>query len=296
MSTDFHQAGASAAFLGQKLDLAGVHSPETQYFRMESRLAMKGPTGATTSTDIYRLHLRCKPLGAAAADAEELTCLRFTAQLGSAPETAIPSLSGWTYIFRHVGADEKGQTLGIDHQKFESLVDANGDAVPPGNAYHVYNAFIDFHSFCWFSERSRSGKGIQHLSRVGQRIIHAASYSAPSTGLGSMFAEGSHFRNGEVTLELKGIGLAGEKPCAIIGYDSGASSFTMIMNPAPSVEARTEGSSHYWGDIFKSLDTGWIQRATLHELVVSETNIPAVSKKLNAVVERSIEVRNVPEP
>jgi hypothetical protein len=78
-------------------------------------------------------------------------------------------------------------------------------------------------------------------------------------------------------------------------YDSGESSYYMIMNPMPNVKVTSKGSSHYWGDIYKDLATGWIQKASLHEMVVSETNVPSMSK-VNSVVDRSILIKNIKRP
>jgi hypothetical protein len=232
------------------------------------------------------------PTGSAA---DRWTCLEFTIQLADRPEVAIPSLSGWSYLFSANPKEgyQSEQTLGIPHEPFDNLVDATGKAVPQAEAYQVYNAFIDFHSFTIFAERTNSGGGIQDLTRIGQRVVHAASYSKPAVNLGSTVAPGSYFENGEVTLELKGLGLVQGRACAILGYDSGQSSFLMIMKPVPEVEARTVGSSHYWGDIYKDLDSHWVRKATLTEMVVSETTLPAPANKLNAVTERAITVLNI---
>ena len=282
--------------LRQAFDLAGAHSSDVQYYRMESKMVSHAADGTRVNTDIYRLTLKCVP-ALSGTDGDRWTCLRFTIQLGGAPEVAIPSLSGWSYLFRNLpsGKDERGQTLGIPHEPFTNLQDENGKAVPPANTYHVYNAFIDFHSFFIFTNRTASGRGIQDLTRIGQRIIHAGANSKAATNLGSTFAEGSFFQNGEVTLELKGVSLVDDKPCALIGYDSGASSFTMITRPVPNMEIRTVGSSHYWGDIYKDLQTNWVRKATLTELVVSETTLPVEPKKIDAVIERSIGIQNIPE-
>jgi len=226
---------------------------------------------------------------------DEYTCMKFTVEINKKPEVSIPSLSNWKYYFLLTpdGKDERGYVFGIDHGKFEKLTDANGNLVPVGNAYHVYNAFIDFHAMILFSERSSSGNGVQNLKFIGDKIIHSASYSQPPVDLGSQVAKGSYFKNGEVTLQFKGLSIENGKTCAILEYDSGESSFYMLMKPTASSEIPTKGSSHYWGDIFKDISTGWIQKATLHEMVVSETTIPATTAKVNTVVERSIEIRNV---
>jgi len=76
-------------------------------------------------------------------------------------------------------------------------------------------------------------------------------------------------------------------------YDSGESSFYMLTKPMANMEVSTKGSSHYWGDIYKDLTSGWIQKAVLHELVVSETMVPGLSNKINSVIERTINIKNV---
>ncbi len=102
-------------------------------------------------------------------DGDEYTCERFTVQQGEASEAEIPSLANWTYIFNQPGIDAEGQVFGIDHSKFENLVDSEGKVLPTDKAYHVYNAFIDFHSFCTvFAERTSEGNGIQDLKKIGQ--------------------------------------------------------------------------------------------------------------------------------
>ncbi len=285
----------SDALLRRRFDLGGDRSSEIQFFKMESRLVMHKPNGATLKSEIYRLWLRWAPARNTGTGGDKLTCLRFTVQSGAAPETAIPSLRNWSYEFANQGKDEKGQIFGIPHQPFEGLVDESGKSLPVENTYHVYNAFVDFLSFFLLTNKTEEGKGIQDLTTLGQTIVHAASHTTPPTNLGSSVAEGSFFKNGEITLEMKGLGLAQGRVCAIIGYDSGASSFTMIMKPTPALEARTEGSSHYWGDIYKSLDSNWVQKATLHEMVVSETTIPSVPQKIHGVIDRSIVMLNVRE-
>ncbi len=158
----------------------------------------------------------------------------------------------------------------------------------------LYNAFIDFHAFCnIFSETTSDEKGIQDLSRIGQKIIHAAAFSAPPTNLGKNISEGSFFKNGEITLEFKGLSIVNEKQCALIGVDSGESSFKMIMHPIDDMEIVTVGSSHYKGDIYKDITTNWVQKVTFDEVVISETKIPMPPNKINSIVERNIVIKNV---
>jgi hypothetical protein len=284
------------AILRQNFDLGGERSQQIQYFVMESKLLSYALDGKRVSLDVFRLRLKCVPAKSADTKGDQYTCTKFTVQLGDEPEVEVPVLKNWTYIFKipPSGIDEKGQTLGIDHAPFENLVDANNKAIPPDKAYHVYNAFIDFHGCCnVFAERVDGAAGIQDLKSIGQRIVHAAAFTEAPVNLGSNVSEGSTFKNGEVTLELKGLSRVAGTTCALVGYDSGESSFQMIVNPMPNMEIRTKGSSHYMGDIYIDLATNWVQKATLDEFVVTEVTLPMPPNKVNVVVERDILIRNV---
>lgn len=289
-------ARSNDAMLRQNFDLGGERSQQTQYFVMESKLLTYALDGKRVGLDVFRLCLKCVPAKLAGTKGDEYTCTKFTVQLGNEPEVEIPGLKNWTYVFKIPprGIDEKGQTLGIDHAPFENLMDANNKAVPPDKAYHVYNAFIDFHGCCnVFGERVDGAAGIQDLKSIGQRIVHAAAFTEAPVNLGSNVSEGSTFKNGEVTLELKGLSRVAGMTCALVGYDSGESSFQMIVNPMPNMEIRTKGSSHYMGDIYIDLATNWVKKATLDEFVVTEVTLPIPPNKVNVVVERDILIRNV---
>lgn len=284
-----------ASILNNKFDLSGEHSQETQYFLMESKLLTYALDGTHVGTDIFRLRLKYIPAKVAGKKADEYTCVQLTIQQGDTSEVAIPALENWTYVFKE-GRDNNGQVFGIDHGNFENLVDSNGKTLASDKAYHVYNTFIDFHTFCnVFAESTTEGKGIQNLNRIGQKIVHAAAFSEPPVNLGSNVSKGSYFKNGEITLEFKGLSVVHDKPCALLEYDSGESSFKMIIKPIPNMEIQTVGSSHYQGDIYKDLATNWVQKVTMTEFVVSETILPTPPNKINAVVERSIVIHNVSE-
>jgi hypothetical protein len=284
VSTNFADAQSFPA-LGETFDLAGKHAPSPQFFVMESKLIVYALDGKRMGTDIYRLRLKCIPAQAGKAG-DEYTCARFTWQPHGGTEAAIPALTNWAYVFKATG-DDKGQTFGIDRGKFERIVDSTGKALPADKAYHVYNAFIDFHAFCnVFAERAAAGRGIQDLKRIGDKIVHAAAFSEPAVNPGSVF------KNGKITLEFKGLSQVNGKSCALIGYDSGESSFKMVLKPMPELN-QTVGGSHYFGDIYKDLASGWVQKTTMTEIVVSETTLPMPPNKFNAVIERLIEIRNV---
>lgn len=280
----------SILVLDKKFNLAGEPSQETQYFLVESKLITYALDGTRVRTDIYRLRLKCVPSKVAGKEGDKYTCVRFTLKQGDALEAAIPALENWTYVFKQAGLDEKGQVFGIDHGKFENLIDSSGNTLPPDKAYHVYNAFIDFHAFCnVFADWVSDGKGIQDLTNIGQKILHAAAFSEAPVNLG----EGSFFRNGEITLEFKGLSMVNNRTCALVGYDSGDSSFQGKLKPAPDMEINTVGSSHYMGDIYKDLESNWVQKVTLSEFVVTEMTLPMQSNKMNSVVERRSLIRNV---
>ena len=287
------QISNAKELLVQEYNLAPQHSKDTQYFEMESKLQTHAPDGTPQGWDVYRLSLRCVP-SADPSRGDEYTCLKFTVQINKSPEVSIPSLTNWKYIFTSTpdARDEKGQVFGINHSKFEKLTDEEGKMLLVGNTYHVYNAFIDFHALGFFGEKTIAGNGIQHLKHIGDKIVHVASFSQPPVNLGSQIAEGSYFKNGEVTLAFKGLGLVNQKACALLEYDSGESSFYMLMKPMANMEITTKGSSHYWGDIYKDLTTGWIQKASLREIVVSETIVPGQADKINSVIERNINIKN----
>ena len=284
------------AILRQTFKLGGERSQQTQYFLMETKLLPYALDGKRVGTDVLRLRLKCVPAKAAGKDGDEYTCMKFTVQKGGEPEVEVPALKNWTYVFKipPTGIDEKGQTLGIDHARFENLVDAGGKALPPDKSYLVYNTFIDFHAFCnIFAERTEGGKGVQDLKSIGQRIVHEAAFGEAPVNLGSNVAEGSTFKNGEITLELKGLSRVAGAACAMVGFDSGECSFKMTIKPMPDMEVRTVGSSHYKGDIYIDLLTNWVKKVAMDELVVAESTLPMPPGKVNAVIERDIVIRNV---
>jgi len=287
---------ADDSILRQAFDFAAARSPQPQSFDMETRVITYAPDGKRVNTDVLKLQLKCTPASATGKGADEYTCVRFAVKFGDAPEVAVPALANWTYPFKTTaaGMDEKGQVFGIDHAKFEKLLDASGQPLPADKAYYVYNAFIDFHGFCnTFSEPTIGGKGIQDLKHVGDKIVHAAAFTEPPVNLGSNIAKGSTFKNGEVTLELKGLSVVDGVPCAIVAFDSGQSSFQMVVNPMPNMEVRSVGASHYKGDLHIDLATRWPRKVTMDELVVAESTVPTLANKMSAVIERNTIIRNI---
>jgi hypothetical protein len=197
-------------------------------------------------------------------------------------------------IRRAPGIDGKGRVFGIPHEKFEVLTTSRGGKLAGPAAYPIYNSFIDIHSYCdIFARPQKGGAGVQDLKEPGQSIRHATAFSVAPVNLGKGIKEGSVFRNGEIRLTFKGVGLVDGAACAIIGYDSGESSMKMIMPMSADKDIIMEGGSEYLGDICIDLETRWVRRATLDEFVVSLTRVPAMGPGGQGTNNQSYTVRHI---
>jgi len=283
------------SFLAKPFDLAGERTIQRQYFFMETKLINHALDGTRTGTDTFNLWLEFVPASLSGEKKDRYICRKFTVQKGDKAPVSIPALTDWSYVF-FGGIDESKQVFGIVHSQFENLKTEKGDALSPDISYFVYNTFIDFHAFCdAFATPVEGGEGtgIQALKLIGDKIIHAAANTEPPVNLGSNVAEGSTFKNGEATLEFKGISLVDGRLCSLVAFDSGESSFHMIMQPTPNMEIDTVGSSHYKGDLYIDLESYWVRKVVMDEFVVSETTLPMPPNKINGVVERESTIHNV---
>lgn len=291
--------------LAQELDKAGAgftlggeRARETRFFYMETRLTHYEPDGTRNPGVIFRFWLELRPEEPGSGrEGMTVICRKFTLTRPGGREVELPTLRDWSYYFSHAtaGPDERGQIFGVPHQKFALLVDARGDLVESDTGYLVYNAFIDFHGFndVFAVDMGASG-GIQDLQQIGDVVVHAAADTEPPVGLGDAVKKGSVFRNGKVTLELKGVSLVDGRPCALLGYDSGESSYLMYVEPMKGMDLRAEGASHYFGDLYVELGSGWLRKATLFELVVSEAQTGR-GRPNHSIIERSILLETLTE-
>jgi hypothetical protein len=289
-------SGLSAA-LAQEIDLGGSRSTEAQYYDLVTTWVSFGPDGKRGESDTYLLKLMRHPLEGASTAGERYTCKRFVYIKPDGERVSIPALEGWTYAYKE-GEDERGVVFGIDHARFQGMTDSNGNTLKQDKMYLIYNTFIDFHGLVdVFAKPIRDGRGIQDLTRIGQKIVHSAAHSTPPTNLGDSFKEGSYFTNGEITLALKGLSLVDDSACAVVGFDSGNSSFKMLMEPAPGVEVRSVGSSHYFGDIYVDLLSKWPRKIEMGELVIAQTRVPMPNNTppmtIDSVMERQTVVKSV---
>ena len=265
--------------LAGPFDLGGPLKPEVRYYVQITEYISFDFDGRRTGIMTYVVKMKVVPGALSGKGGDEYTVREFTFKAGSGEAETVPALAGWSYVFKRSasGRDEKGQVLGIPHDKFQGLVTNGGKKIAPVASYPIYNSFIDFHAFNDEFARpvSGGGAGIQDLTAIGQTVRHESAFSEPPVSLGSGIKEGSVFRNGDVRLTFKGIGLIDGAACAIIGYDSGESTLKMIMPQPDGKEIVTEGGSQYVGDIYVELDARWVRKVTMDEHVVTETRLPA---------------------
>ena len=277
--------GLGAAGTVPPITLTGKPVPAVHDYKMVSTSTHIEPDGQRKVREVYTVWLRLALDG----EGTSVTCRRFTVRDGGKPEVEIPSLKGWSYRLPKGATDERGQLFGIEQAQFAKLLDEKGQVIPSGIAYMVFNAFVDFHSFCQiFAVRTEKGGGIQDLHRIGDKVVHVAAFGEGPISLGSIVEPGSAFKNGEITLALKGTTVVNGESSAIVGYDSGDSSLHMTIVAAPQMKVEMKGGSHYWGDLVINLKTQWVEKATLSEIVVSETTVPGMAEKVHSVIERWI--------
>lgn len=287
----------------QKIDLNnnfnfnGRRLSEPQEFEMVSK-AITIDSDNNPNTITLRLNLHATPIYSSNSTVFKYTCNYFSYQKEKSQEIELLSLKNWSYRFTESGIDSNNQVFGIDHHIFDNLTDPSGNDLDISVKYSVYNAFIDFHSLTdLFAQPTSAGSGIQNLKHIGDQIIHTAAYTKAPTHLGKSLKDGSYFKNGKITLNLEGLSIINNRHSAIIGYDSGTSSFEMIMQLAPNFEVITTGSSHYSGNIHKDLNDNWVNKVTLKEIVISQTIIPPPAQnKINATIMRNIIIDRVFKP
>jgi hypothetical protein len=268
--------------LSGQFDFSINRKPETQYYHMQTQFIHIGFDGKRTGTETYSLKLRYIPATLSEKKLDQCTIKEFCLQLNSENIVTIPALKSWSYEFNRMsGVLDKDPVFGIPHDKFEGISDSKGNKISPEFCYAIYNNFIDFHALNDIFSRPLFGKGIDALKLIGDKIVHPAAFSEAPVNLGTTIKPGSVFRNGEVTLEFKGVGIVDGAVCTIIGYDSGESTLKMAVKSSEYKYIETEGGSEYKGDIYMDLETGWVRKITLDEFVVTQTedgNNPAKIK------------------
>lgn len=280
----------------REYDFSGERSQEPRCYHVQSKVVAYAEDGSRTSVDIYTLQLICEPGDRSARAVDRYTCTRFAVQKSDEAEVTIPALEGWTYDFdkkllNEVNLDEQGQLFGIPNARFKDLTDSTGTAMPPEVGYQVYSMFIYYHSYCTgLAEPTDQGNGIQDLRKIGDRVIlELSGIETPIPG--GMGEEGSTFKHGTMTLEFKGVSVIDNRPCAIVGFDSGEGSFTMIMKPMPNIEVLTVGGSHYYGDLYIDLESKWVKKVTKTLTDITKTTM-GDTKIAGGVIKTTLVIRD----
>lgn len=265
--------GELANNLRSTFDLSGNRKRAPMAFEMETKYVHFGPSGKRNTVESYLLKLQFTPQDSAAKSADNYRCSELVMTPQEGPTFSVPELSNWNYIFdlTSSGADGRGPMWGIPRERFSDLTDGAGAQLPFSVRYAMYTCFIDFHSFNdIFSRPMKFGRGIQDLKEIGQKIVHPASFIEAPISFLEEVKPGSTFKNGQVTLELKGLSLVDGAPCAVVAYDAGESSLRMVVADSSGKDAVTEGGDQYKGDIYVDLATLWVRKATLEEYLLDE--------------------------
>ena len=280
--------------LSRTFDFSIERRQEPSYYYMRTDFIHFGFEGKRVGTETYYLTLRCDPASLSDKGLDMYTCGAFGLKIGAAQPVSIVALKAWQYKFNMFANGEKAEPVfGVPHEVFEGLQDSVGRELPPDIRYAIYNNFIDFHALNDSFSRPMFGRGVERLSHVGERIIHSAAYAAAPVSLGSVVRPGSVFHNGEVSLELKGVSSVDGSVCALIGYDSGESTFEMTMASADGPDKSTVGGSRYKGDLYIELETGWVSKATLDESVVTESSLVGGKEKEKQFTARNLMLRMI---
>lgn len=258
--------------LSGPFDFSIDRKPETLDHSMRTEFIHMGFDGKRIGSETYGVTLRGAPAARAGTTLDRYTCGGFCVRFDSKNTVTIPALAQWSYDFDPMsGANGKGLVFGVPHDRFDGLTDSNGNEFSPDIRYAIYNNFIDFHALNNVFSRPLFGQGIERLKDIGDRIVHPAAFTEAPVHLGTAVRPGSVYRNGEVTLELKGVSLVDDAACAIVAYDSGESTFEMTMATTEGVEVLTKGGSEYKGNLYIDLKTGWVRKVTLDEFVETQT-------------------------
>jgi len=276
-----------------RFDLSIDREPRTQFYHMQTQFVHLGFDGKRTGVETYLLRLCCVPAAISGKKLDEYTCSVFGLQRGNEVVATLPTLRSFTYQFDYMsGVGGKGPMFGIPQGPFEGLEDDRGNRLPPDICYATYNNFVDFHALTdVFPRPLKFIKGIEQLKSVGDRIVYPGAFTEAPVSLSGVVRPGSTFRNGELTLELKGVSIVDDRPCALVNYDSGESTLRMAFIHAKNGDVVMEGGSEYTGDLYIDLESGWVRKVTLHESVVTQSNSASQPNKIPGYTVRHILLR-----
>lgn len=249
------------------IDLSRARQSNLHHYVSSTDYQMFAPDGSITATQNLTMTVEVRLDD---AGRQFLKCMNFKVTTADGTTQSIPALAGWTH---ELDVKSTSEVLGIKHSDFNALKYENGNNLPPEMSYLVYNTFVDFYAFNnVFAENApdEPNRSIGALRTPGQTIEHYSAGSKVPVNMGDAVKEGSYFQNGKATLTLKGRSEIKGRDSALVGFDSGDSSFMMLMEPMPGMTLRVKGGSHYFGDLYIDATSLWLQKATFIELVLTE--------------------------
>jgi hypothetical protein len=130
---------ADLAGLAGRFGLGGPLKPDVRYYIQVTDYVSFGFDGRRTSVATFTVKMKVVPEALSHKGGDEYTVREFSVRTGNGEAETIPSLAGWSYVFRPSasGRDEKGQILGIPHDKFEGLVTNTGRKIAPVASYPI---------------------------------------------------------------------------------------------------------------------------------------------------------------
>ncbi|HEV2167008.1 MAG TPA: hypothetical protein VGS23_08585, partial [Thermoplasmata archaeon] len=198
--------------LSSPFDFSPERESEPVCYHMQTQFIHLDFGGKRTAVETYVLRLKCPRAGSPGKPQDGFVCSEFGVQREGPTLAILPTLRGFAYRFDQLsGVLRKGPFFGIPQEPFAGLRDSLGRSLPPDICYAAYNNFVDFHALSdVFTRPMPYVKGIEQLKSLGDRIVLPGAFSEAPVSLAGVVREGSTFRNGELTLELKGVGLVDE--------------------------------------------------------------------------------------
>ena len=102
-----------------------------------------------------------------------------------------------------------------------------------------------------------AGAGVQDLTAIGQKIVHAAASTTGPVNLGSNVAEELILQEWRSHARVQGHRRGQRRSVRPPRNGFRPRFLAMALRPAPNVEIKTTGGSRYKADIYVNLATHW---------------------------------------
>ena len=138
------------------------------------------------------------------------------------------------------------------------------DSLDPGFFQGFPATAIDARNLVWDTAMFE-GFAWSYLDKLN---LNGTYYPSEPVGEFGLAGAGT-FQNKQIELTWLGISRMNEEPCALIQYRAFLNKLSVSAG-----DFKVRGGSHYWGEIWISLEDMQIERGTLYENVVVETKMP----------------------